>query len=174
MMRLLAPVFVLLLAGTALGQVCGNAVVEAGEDCDDGNTTSGDGCSATCLFEGCALTGSWHSSNALEIEWTLVEAPDGGTITGMMWPTGITIQPFATAITGSRTGSAVAINRDGTVYAGTMHECDAVSITSASGTFDLVRIRSTYCGDGTVQPPYETCDPLAPGNGPGGCDIDCL
>ena len=82
MMRLLAPVFVLLLAGTALGQVCGNAVVEAGEDCDDGNTTSGDGCSATCLFEGCALTGSWHSSNALEIEWTLVEAPDGGTITG--------------------------------------------------------------------------------------------
>ncbi|HEY0477235.1 MAG TPA: TonB family protein [Kofleriaceae bacterium] len=28
--------------------VCGNGVVEAGEQCDDGNTAGGDGCSATC------------------------------------------------------------------------------------------------------------------------------
>lgn len=36
----------------ALGS-CGNCVVEAevGETCDDGNTTAGDGCSATCQFE---------------------------------------------------------------------------------------------------------------------------
>jgi cysteine-rich repeat protein len=32
---------------------CGNGVVETGEQCDDGNTTSGDGCSATCQLEGC-------------------------------------------------------------------------------------------------------------------------
>ncbi|MBK7193667.1 MAG: DUF4215 domain-containing protein [Myxococcales bacterium] len=31
---------------------CGNSVVEAGEQCDDGNTASGDGCSATCQAEG--------------------------------------------------------------------------------------------------------------------------
>ena len=31
---------------------CGNNVVEAGEQCDDGNTASGDGCSATCQAEG--------------------------------------------------------------------------------------------------------------------------
>ncbi len=31
--------------------ICGNGVVEAGEDCDDGNTTAGDCCSPTCLFE---------------------------------------------------------------------------------------------------------------------------
>ena len=30
---------------------CGNAVLEAGETCDDGNTTSGDGCSATCFAD---------------------------------------------------------------------------------------------------------------------------
>ncbi|MBL9038517.1 MAG: DUF4215 domain-containing protein, partial [Archangium sp.] len=30
---------------------CGNNVREAGEGCDDGNATSGDGCSATCLVE---------------------------------------------------------------------------------------------------------------------------
>ncbi len=31
--------------------VCGNGIIEAGEQCDDGNTASGDCCSATCRFE---------------------------------------------------------------------------------------------------------------------------
>lgn len=30
---------------------CGNGVLEPSEQCDDGNTQSGDGCSATCLLE---------------------------------------------------------------------------------------------------------------------------
>jgi cysteine-rich repeat protein len=33
------------------GPVCGNGIVETGEQCDDGNTVSGDGCSATCQTE---------------------------------------------------------------------------------------------------------------------------
>ncbi|MGH7962352.1 MAG: DUF4215 domain-containing protein, partial [Candidatus Binatia bacterium] len=38
---------------------CGDGVVQAGvEQCDDGNTTSGDGCSATCQLEGPPDTGS--------------------------------------------------------------------------------------------------------------------
>jgi cysteine-rich repeat protein len=46
---------------------CGNGVVEALEQCDDGNTTSGDGCSGTCQIEtpqqlgfvlrGCSISG---------------------------------------------------------------------------------------------------------------------
>ncbi len=32
--------------------VCGNGTIEPGEGCDDGNTVSGDGCSATCQVEG--------------------------------------------------------------------------------------------------------------------------
>ena len=31
--------------------LCGNATVETGEQCDDGNLTAGDGCSATCTIE---------------------------------------------------------------------------------------------------------------------------
>lgn len=31
--------------------VCGNGIVEEGENCDDGNTVSGDGCSADCIVE---------------------------------------------------------------------------------------------------------------------------
>jgi len=30
---------------------CGNNTVETTEECDDGNTTNGDGCSSTCLWE---------------------------------------------------------------------------------------------------------------------------
>jgi cysteine-rich repeat protein len=37
--------------GTGSNPVCGNGVVETGETCDDGNTVSGDGCSATCQVE---------------------------------------------------------------------------------------------------------------------------
>jgi MYXO-CTERM domain-containing protein len=38
-------------AGVCEPAGCGNNVLESGEGCDDGNTTSGDGCSATCLIE---------------------------------------------------------------------------------------------------------------------------
>ncbi|MBV8760464.1 MAG: DUF4215 domain-containing protein [Deltaproteobacteria bacterium] len=31
--------------------VCGDGTLDTGEQCDDGNTTSGDGCSATCTIE---------------------------------------------------------------------------------------------------------------------------
>jgi len=34
-----------------VGPICGNGVLEAGEECDDGNTVSGDGCSSTCTIE---------------------------------------------------------------------------------------------------------------------------
>lgn len=33
------------------GGGCGDGVIESGEDCDDGNTKGGDGCSATCTVE---------------------------------------------------------------------------------------------------------------------------
>jgi MYXO-CTERM domain-containing protein len=36
--------------GAVAGQ-CGNAIVESGEQCDDGNAQSGDGCSDECLIE---------------------------------------------------------------------------------------------------------------------------
>jgi cysteine-rich repeat protein len=35
--------------------VCGNGEVDFGESCDDGNTTSGDGCRNDCQDEGCLL-----------------------------------------------------------------------------------------------------------------------
>lgn len=37
--------------------VCGNAVLEAGEGCDDGNVAAGDGCSELCVVEADPTTG---------------------------------------------------------------------------------------------------------------------
>jgi len=37
-------------AGASVAQ-CGNGVIEAGEECDDGNTLDGDCCSSSCQFE---------------------------------------------------------------------------------------------------------------------------
>ena len=42
--------------------VCGNGVVDPGEQCDDGNTADGDGCDAACLPEGCTF--EWTGSVA--------------------------------------------------------------------------------------------------------------
>ena len=37
---------------TCASALCGDGVTDPGEQCDDGNTTGGDGCSATCQSEG--------------------------------------------------------------------------------------------------------------------------
>jgi len=41
----------LVQASQPLASVCGNGLVEEGETCDDADTDSGDGCSATCAIE---------------------------------------------------------------------------------------------------------------------------
>lgn len=38
--------------------VCGNGAIEGAEQCDDGNTVDGDGCSASCALEALPLMGN--------------------------------------------------------------------------------------------------------------------
>lgn len=59
--------------------VCGDAVVSLGEECDDGGTANGDGCSASCTFEvneteqnGTLLTADVYTS-----PWVARIDPDG-------------------------------------------------------------------------------------------------
>ena len=43
------------VTATPSSAACGNGVREPGEECDDGNLVSGDGCSVTCTLEPCGL-----------------------------------------------------------------------------------------------------------------------
>jgi cysteine-rich repeat protein len=45
-------------ANIICSEACGNGVLNTGETCDDGNTETGDGCSATCQLEGLETAGS--------------------------------------------------------------------------------------------------------------------
>lgn len=48
--------YILASGGGISPVLCGNGIVQAPEQCDDGNTTSGDGCSSFCTLEGPAPT----------------------------------------------------------------------------------------------------------------------
>jgi len=58
-----AALAVSIIANSAVGQVCGNSVLETGEDCDDGNIVDGDCCSSSCSFE----VGSCDDGNACSV-----------------------------------------------------------------------------------------------------------
>ena len=76
------------------GGICGDSSPDAGEECDDGNTTPGDGCSATCTIEAgfdCSpaiagsddvnlvTDGSLENSN-LDNDWTIIDHSLFGTL----------------------------------------------------------------------------------------------
>ncbi len=68
----LAAIFVLILVLSMFEDeepepVCGNDVLEQGEECDDGNNDGGDGCDENCMIEKTNFTGSWtkHSEEIL-------------------------------------------------------------------------------------------------------------
>jgi cysteine-rich repeat protein len=59
-------------AATAVRAQCGNGSLELGEQCDDGNTVSGDGCSGLCLIEAADA-----GTLSLEIAGSCVTATNG-------------------------------------------------------------------------------------------------
>ncbi|MFO0728341.1 MAG: DVUA0089 family protein [Myxococcota bacterium] len=65
--------------------ICGNTVTEAGETCDDGNTTSGDGCSATCASE-IPLISEIEPNDSPAAAQSLNPIPTRLTVTGALTP----------------------------------------------------------------------------------------
>ena len=77
--------------GSGSGTNCGNALLDVGEACDDGNTAAGDGCSPACAVEtdrywDCDLIGvpclpncGWQVQQTLGSAWTIgLRQPWGG------------------------------------------------------------------------------------------------
>jgi cysteine-rich repeat protein len=61
-----------LLTVTATDSYCGDSNIDPGEQCDDGNTVSGDGCTDTCLFEGMSGSGSGDGCSSYCVRGTAV------------------------------------------------------------------------------------------------------
>ncbi|QRO00061.1 PQQ-dependent sugar dehydrogenase [Archangium violaceum] len=59
--------------GSSTGPVCGNGTVEGSEQCDDGNTSSGDGCNATCTIEAGSSAGCFRIQSERTDNWLTVD-----------------------------------------------------------------------------------------------------
>jgi cysteine-rich repeat protein len=75
----LTPTFPYALDVTVKPSACGNGVLEVPEQCDDGNVTSGDGCSAACQLEPTEVepNGTVATANAYAKPWYATIAPAG-------------------------------------------------------------------------------------------------
>lgn len=129
---------------------CGNGTVESEEQCDDGNTTDGDGCSATCKTESSAACGNGKIEAGEECD-------DGNT-------------------TGGDGCSAACKNESGAVCGnGTIEgseACDDGNTTDGDGcSSTCTKEVPATCGDGNLDP-GEQCDD---GNqiAGDGCENDC-
>ena len=122
---------------------CGDGVVGSGEQCDDGNTVGGDGCSAACQFEVCG-------NGIVDVGET---CDDGNTTSG--------------------DGCSATCQREprcGDGYLDPGEECDDGNLVAGDGCSDTCA-REPRCGDGIVDP-GETCDDGNTTSGDG-CSATC-
>ncbi len=111
--------------------VCGDGVAEVLEQCDDSNTSSGDGCSATCMLEYC---GDAITNNVTE------ECDDGNTDN----------------TDGCTNTCTMATCGDGILH-DSVEQCDDGNTSSGDGCSATCVIE--YCGDGVVNNSgTEECD----------------
>jgi cysteine-rich repeat protein len=126
---------------------CGNGTLDAraGEQCDDGNTTSDDGCSSACVREFCG-DGATQAG--------IGEQCDDGN---------------ATSGDGCSSACQTELCGDGTTQAGIGEQCDDGNATSGDGCSNTCQ--TEFCGDGVVQAGIgEQCDLPDDSACPGACE----
>jgi len=151
------------------GPACGDRVVEAGETCDDGNTTPGDGCSGVCQIEpgytcptpGSPCTKVWVCGNGVIDPGE--ECDDGNTTSGDGCSSSCQIEPGWQC-----PGGATGVGADaGTGDAGAGDAATTADGGSPAGG-KCVQIK---CGDGIVET-GEACDDGNAVSGDG-CSATC-
>ena len=135
--------------GCSAPGTCGNNAVEAGEECDDGNTTNGDGCDSYCQAEPFNVCGN------SQIEYGET-CDDGNTTDG--------------------DGCSSTCQLEGSLTCGNNslddgEECDDGNNTNGDGC-DQYCMSENLCGNGNLD--YgEQCDDGNPDNGDG-CSAECI
>ena len=160
--------------------VCGDGILDDGEECDDGNTEDGDGCDSECRVEP-----GWHCEgepsvcvhtcgDGIRQEWEECDGSDLG---------GHTCESMGEGFTGGELGCnedctfdtfwcILPSCGDGVLDFG--EECDEGENNSNSGSC-LVNCRKAVCGDGFLWEGVEECDdgPMNSDTAPNACRTDC-
>jgi uncharacterized repeat protein (TIGR03806 family) len=153
---------------------CGDGALNAGEECDDGNTANGDGCTASCLLEfcgdgvvndggteACEPPGTALCTNACTVRTAqcgdgFLTAPeqceDGNVLNG----------------DGCTSGCILEFCGDGVVNDGGTEACEPPGTALCT---NACTVRTAQCGDGFLTAP-EQCDDgnLSSGDG---CSLAC-
>jgi cysteine-rich repeat protein len=169
-------------ASSTVPPVCGDNVV-IGEECDDGNTLGGDGCSATCTVEaGFTCTGSPSICTPICGDGLVVSGEgcdDGNTTSGDGCASGCTVETGWTC--GGAPSACTPICGDGLILGA--ETCDDGNTIASDGCSATCTVESGYsctgspsscsaiCGDGIVIG-GEGCDDanLSAGDG---CSATC-
>lgn len=154
--------------------LCGNGIVESGEQCDDGNLNNGDGCSSTCLIES-AVCGDGNIQPGEQCDDANTTNGDGCNA--------ICNVEFGYTCTGSPSVCSPAICGDGVVASG--EQCDDGNTTNGDGCNAVCSVEFGFtcsgspsvcspgvCGNGVITS-GEQCDDGNLINGDG-CSATCL
>ena len=182
-----------------MAAVCGNGVIEMGEQCDDGNSKPGDGCSGICLIEPgytCPMAGQPCISTVTQtcgngrIEGSEA-CDDGNAVDGDGCSAACQVEPgWSCTVPGMPCTkvAATAVCGDGKVNSG--EQCDDGNTTPGDGCGATCQLESgwtcpapgsacqklQYCGDGVVETAIgEQCDDgnAVPGDGCSGvCKLE--
>ncbi|MBW2261992.1 MAG: hypothetical protein JRG91_08480 [Deltaproteobacteria bacterium] len=131
--------------------VCGNSIVESGEDCDDGNGSNNDACLNNCTDASCGDTYVWTGVETCDPPGSCPTACDDGDLCTTDVMTG---DPSTCDATCTFPPIVSCVGGDGCCPGG----CDSTTDSDCG---------VSICGNGTIDL-GETCDP--PGSCPTSCD----
>ena len=153
--------------------LCTDGVVGGSEACDDGNTTSGDGCDNNCSISACgngiiAGTEVCDDGNTTSGDGCDGNCVPSGCGNGVV--AGLEVCDDGNATSGDGCDSNCTVSACGNGVIAGAEVCDDGNTTNGDGCDNDCDVATT-CGNGTVQS-FETCDDGARVNGDG-CDRVC-
>ncbi len=151
--------------------ICGNHVVEGDEECDDGNTTNGDGCSANCDIETTPTGACCAASGSCSITTSSACSAGGGTYrgNGTNCNPNLCTQPTGACCAASGSCSITtssACSAAGGTYRGNGTNCNPNLCTqptgaccAASGSCSITTSSACTAGGGTYRGNGTNCNP---------------